>query len=161
MAGAQPSRVRPSDFHHPVYISIPAQSGDGYASDNLDEPDEEPAPKKRKQSKAAAAKQKEKEKAKAKKKGKKGDDDDYEDDEDEDPYSALSKMWKNDLPKPPVGSFEDCARCEKQFTVVRPLASNACIRPALLHHAYADQVYHGREPSAGVVVPYMREVLWC
>ncbi|KAM5535726.1 hypothetical protein V8D89_010540, partial [Ganoderma adspersum] len=102
----------------------PSRSGDGYASNNLDEPEKEPAPKKRKQSKAAEAKQKQKEKekakAKAKKKGKKGDDDDdYEDDEDEDPYSALSKMWKNDLPKPPVGSFENCARCEKQFTVTK------------------------------------------
>lgn len=27
-------------------------------------------------------------------------------------------MWKGDLPKPPVGSFENCARCQKQFTVV-------------------------------------------
>lgn len=58
-------------------------------------------------------------KAKAKGKGKKGDDDDFEDDEDdeEDAYTALSKMWK-DSSKPPVGSFEPCARCSKQFTVV-------------------------------------------
>ena len=76
-------------------------------------------------SKAAEAKLKAKEKAKAKAKGKgkgkgkKGDDDDYEDDsdEDEDAYTALSKMWK-DTAKPPVGSFEECARCKKQFTVV-------------------------------------------
>ncbi len=120
MAEAQPSRVRPRDLYHIARISGFRQPGDGYASDDLDEPEEEPAPKKRKQTKAAQAKQKVKEKAKAKKKGKKEEDeDDYEDDEDEDPYSALSKMWKNDLPKPPVGSFEDCARCEKQFTVVR------------------------------------------
>lgn len=95
------------------------QPVENYESDNLDEPEEEPAPKKRKQSKAAAAKQKEKEKAKSKKKAKKGDDDDDYEDSDRDPYSALSKMWKSDLPKPPVGGFEDCARCQKQFTVVR------------------------------------------
>ena len=105
-----------------VYAPRPTgpQAADGYASDNLDEPEEAPAPKKRKQSKAAEAKQKEKEKAKAKKKAKKGDDDDDYEDSDQDPYSALSKMWKGDIPKPPVGSFEDCARCKKQFTVVRP-----------------------------------------
>ncbi|EMD34253.1 hypothetical protein CERSUDRAFT_140620 [Gelatoporia subvermispora B] len=28
-------------------------------------------------------------------------------------------MWKADLPKPPVGSFEECARCSKQFTVTK------------------------------------------
>ncbi|KAH9923728.1 RNI-like protein [Epithele typhae] len=100
-----------------------AQENGGYASDDLDEPEEdEPPPKKQKISRAAAAKQKAAEKAKAKgkgKKGKKGDeDDDYEDDED-DPYSALSKMWKNDVSKPPVGSFEDCVRCSKQFTVTK------------------------------------------
>ena len=75
-------------------------------------------------SKAAEAKikAKEKEKAKAKAKGKKkakDDDGDYEDSEDEDAYTALSKMWK-DSAKPPVGSFEECARCKKQFTVVSP-----------------------------------------
>lgn len=87
---------------------------------------EQPASKKRKLSKAAEAKLKAKEKEKAKGKakangkGKKGDDDDYEDDSDgeEDAYTALSKMWK-DSAKPPVGSFEDCARCKKKFTVVR------------------------------------------
>ena len=103
------------------------QRAEGYESDNLDEP-EEPTPKKRKQSKAAEAKQKAKEKAKAKKKAKKGDDDNGDEDEDEDPYSALSKMWKGDLPKPPVGSFEDCARCQKQFTVVR-IPSHVCDLP--------------------------------
>ena len=102
-----------------------------YASDNLDEPEEEQPAKKRKQSKVPQkAKEKGKEKAKAKKKAKKGDDDDYEDDE-EDPYSALSKMWKNDLPKPPIGNFENCARCEKQFTVV-----SGCSLP--LHISSAD-----------------------
>lgn len=63
--------------------------------------------------KAAEAKAKAAAKAEAKKK--KGDED--EDSEEEDPYNALSKMWK-DTSKPPVGSFENCARCNKQFTVV-------------------------------------------
>ena len=98
----------------------------GYASDNLDEPeggdaagdamdvddeDEEktvPA-KKRKLTKAAEAK------LKAKEKKKKGSDDD----EDEDAYTALSKsLWSTGTSKPPVGSFEKCAVCKKQFTVV-------------------------------------------
>lgn len=98
-----------------------------YASDKLDESEgEEPALKKRKLSKAAeakakaAAKEKAKAKAKGKGKGKRGDDnDDYEEgsDEEEDAYTALSKMWK-DSAKPPIGSFEECAKCSKQFTVV-------------------------------------------
>lgn len=99
--------------------SFSYQPAEGYESDNLDEPEEAPVKtRKRKLTKAAEAKLKAKEKEKAKKKAKKNDDDDYED-EDEDPYSALSKMWKDDLPKPPVGSFENCVRCQKQFTVVR------------------------------------------
>lgn len=66
--------------------------------------------KKRKRTKAAEAK------LKAKQKKKKGSDDD---DEDEDAYTALSKsLWSNATSKPPVGSFENCAVCEKQFTVV-------------------------------------------
>ncbi|KAI0823776.1 RNI-like protein [Trametes gibbosa] len=28
-------------------------------------------------------------------------------------------MWKSDLPKPPVGSFENCVKCENQFTVTK------------------------------------------
>ncbi len=102
----------------------------------MDETDTEPAPKKRKLTKAAEAKLKAQEKAKAKKGKKKGDDDgDYEDGEsDEDAYTALPKMWK-DQNKPPVGSFEDCAKCSKQFTAVSlppsPVAimHNAKIRP--------------------------------
>ena len=99
----------------------------GYASDNLDEPeggdtagdamdvdgeDEENtvSTKKRKRTKAAEAK------LKAKEKKKKCSDDD---DEDEDAYTALSKsLWSNVTSKPPVGSFENCAVCKKQFTAV-------------------------------------------
>lgn len=79
---------------------------------DVDEEDEEKtvSPKKRKLTKAAEAKLKAKEKKK-----KTGSDDD----EDEDAYTALSRsLWSNGTSKPPVGSFENCAVCEKQFTVV-------------------------------------------
>lgn len=68
-----------------------------------------------------AAQAKEKAKEAAKKKGKKGaDNDDYEDGEGSDSYNALSRaLHANNRSKPPVGSFEDCAKCAKQFTVVR------------------------------------------
>ncbi|KAL1738237.1 hypothetical protein HDZ31DRAFT_70223 [Schizophyllum fasciatum] len=82
----------------------------GYASDELDEP-ATPA-KKRKLTKA----QETKEKAKAKKaaKKKKGDSDSEGED---DLYTALSGMRGGG--KPPVGSFANCAKCEKQFTVTK------------------------------------------
>lgn len=100
----------------------------GYASDDLDaeeQPDdamdvdeeeekEASSAKKRKLSKAAEAKLKAKEK---KKKGKKDDENDYEE---EDAYTALSRsLWTNSASRPAIGSFENCAVCEKQFTVVR------------------------------------------
>lgn len=56
------------------------------------------------------------EKKKAKGKGKKGSDDEYE--EEDDPYTSLSKSMWTTSSKPPVGDFETCAKCEKQFTVV-------------------------------------------
>ncbi|KDR82125.1 hypothetical protein GALMADRAFT_58846 [Galerina marginata CBS 339.88] len=89
-----------------------------------DEENDGPSPtKKRKLTKATEAKLKAKEK---KKKGKKDDDGNYEDDE-EDAYTALSKsLWKNSSSKPPVGSFENCAVCEKQFTVTKyTMAANS------------------------------------
>jgi DNA repair protein RAD7 len=97
-----------------------ARQASGYASDELDEPAKEPVvTKKRKLTKAAEAKLKTKEKKNAKKKAE-GDDDS---DEDGDAYTALSKsMWTNgesSPSKPPIGSFEDCAKCEIEFTVVR------------------------------------------
>ncbi|KAF7322013.1 Dna dependent atpase [Mycena kentingensis (nom. inval.)] len=94
---------------------------DEYDSDNLDEPEAPAAPqKKQKLSKAAEAKLKAKEKAKAKKKKKEDDDDDS----DEDAYTALAKTGRSNdkSAKPPVGSFEDCAKCEKQFTVTKTLS---------------------------------------
>ena len=87
--------------------------------------------KKRKVSKAALEKQK----AAAKKKAKKQDDNDYEDDED-DAYTALSRsLWTNKSanPKPPVGSLEKCAKCSKQFTVVRILGAVSLL--SYLHSA--------------------------
>lgn len=96
-------------------------------SDDLDEEEEQKSPaKKRKLSKKDQEKLKAKEKAKAKRGKKKGgDDSDFEDDSDEDEYSALSRRAISNRDKgavsakPPVGSFETCAECEKQFTVVR------------------------------------------
>ncbi|KAI0074674.1 RNI-like protein [Panus rudis PR-1116 ss-1] len=128
-----------------------------YSSDHLDESEEErPTAKKRKLSKAAEAKlkaqEKAKEKAKTKKKG--GDDDDYDDDEDEeDPYNALSKMWK-DTSKPPVGSFEDCARCGKQFTVTKyTMAANP--PPGFLCHVCAKA--SGADPFKKPAAPRKRK----
>ena len=93
----------------------------GYASDELDEPEEDEAPAKKKRKMTKAAQAKEKAKEAAKKKGKKGaDNDDYEDGEGSDSYHAISRaLHANNRAKPPVGSFEDCAKCAKQFTVVR------------------------------------------
>jgi len=104
----------------------------GYASEDLDaSSQEETTNKKRKLSKAAEAKLKAngkgKGKGKAKKKGKKGSDDEYEDEDDV--YTALSKsMWSNASAKPADGSFENCAKCDQQFTVVsKHSSSNRCI----------------------------------
>ena len=131
----------------------------GYASDDLDaeeQPDdamdvdeeeemEASSAKKRKLSKAAEAKLKAKEK---KKKGK--DDDDYDED---DAYTALSRSLRNNsASRPPIGSFENCAVCKKQFTVVRFYKLHLCItflkpsrqnipwRPALAKDIYVINV---------------------
>ncbi|CAL1703119.1 unnamed protein product [Somion occarium] len=123
-----------------------------YASDHLDETDEEqPAQKKRKMTKTAEAKEKAKAKANAKKK--KGDDEDFEDsDEDEDAYTALSKMWK-DNSKPPVGSFENCARCNKQFTTKYTMAANP--PPGFLCHLCAKA--SGADPFKKPAAPRKRK----
>jgi DNA repair protein RAD7 len=99
----------------------------GYVSDDLDDTDgekDQPAGKKRKLGKAALEKLKAKAKAKAKakkSKAKGSDNDDYED-SDEDEYTALSKGGFTKTGKasvlPPAGSFENCAKCKKRFTVV-------------------------------------------
>lgn len=80
----------------------------------VDQEEQATPAKKRKLTKAAEAKLKAKEK---KKRGKKDSDD--EDDGEDDTYTALSKsMWMNSDAKPAVGSFDDCAVCGKQYTVV-------------------------------------------
>jgi hypothetical protein len=88
-------------------------------SDQLDSEDEVQIGRKRKVSKAALEKQKIAAKKRAKKRK---DDEDDEDEDDEDEYTALSKsLWKSksNNAKPSIGSLEKCAKCLKQFTVVR------------------------------------------
>jgi hypothetical protein len=85
-------------------------------SDHLDSEDEVQIGRKRKASKASSEKQKMPAKKRAKKR-KDDDDDDYEDE-----YTALSKsLWKGKSAnaKLSIGSLEKCAKCSKQFTVVR------------------------------------------
>ena len=106
------------------------------------------------------AKDKDEDKAKATKKGKtEEDDDDYKDDEDEDPYSALSKMWKNDLPKPPVGGFENCARCEKQFTVVCLSVSGAYVASVFIIRMYRPNTRWPRTLPRGGCAIYAQSPL--
>ena len=122
----------------------------------MDEPEEAPKSKKRKLTKAAEAKLKAKAKAKAKKSR---DDDDYnEDEDDEDAYTALVKdSYKST--RPPVGSFENCAKCKQQFTVVCSLQGHRFGRldvvsrpgiPWLRYHlqdSYATSVQNPPEPT--------------
>ncbi|PPQ73574.1 hypothetical protein CVT24_007460 [Panaeolus cyanescens] len=123
--GRRRRNARPSGYNSDDMDEGPGQEAEAEDEDAMDvDQDEEEAPtpaKKRKLTKAAEAKLKAKEKEKMKKKkGKKGSDDDYEDDED-DAYTALSKGMFNvkGAKKAPVGSFEECAVCEKQFTVTK------------------------------------------
>jgi DNA repair protein RAD7 len=91
-------------------------------SDHLDSEGEAPIGRKHKASKAALEKQK----AAAKKRAKQGDDDFDDFDDDGDEYTALSKSLRSNKsgePKPPIGSLEKCAKCSKQFTMVRSSAA--------------------------------------
>lgn len=110
--------------------------------DDVEPEESKTAGKKRKLSKAAIQKLKAKEKAKANKKKKKGDDDNYSDSE-EDEYTALSKNGFTLTGKshvlPPVGNFEDCATCGKQFTVVCFLFTSH--RSTLTQNS--DTIHHG------------------
>ncbi|KAI0339480.1 RNI-like protein [Trametopsis cervina] len=100
-----------------------------YASDNLDDSEaEKPPQKKRKVTKAQEARLK----AQAKKSAKKDDDNDSED---EDAYTRLSKMSK-DISKPAVGSFCQCAKCEKQFTVTKYTMAANPLPGYLCHPCY-------------------------
>lgn len=109
-------------------------------SDHLDSEGEAQTGRKRKVSKAALEKQK----AAAKKRAKKCDDDDDEYDNDGDAYTALSKSprkSKSGGPKPPNGSLEKCAKCSKQFAVVRSFGRFvACIMLMIVE----DQLHDGR-----------------
>ncbi|KAF9244250.1 RNI-like protein [Melanogaster broomeanus] len=124
----------------------------GYASDQLDDPEEESPPKKRKLAKGKATVAA---KAKAKKKAK--EDGDYEGSS-EDEYKAVSKsLWSmggNGSSKPPVGSFETCARCEKQFTVTKyTMAANP--PPGYLCHQCAKA--SGTDPFKKPAAPRKRK----
>ncbi|KAG2363065.1 RNI-like protein [Suillus spraguei] len=122
----------------------------GYASDELDEPAEESPVKKRKSTKGratAAAKVKAKKKAK--------DDGDYEGTS-EDEYRAISKnLWSvgGNGPKPPAGSFETCARCEKQFTVTKYTMAANPPPGYLCHHCVKAS---GTDPFKKPAVPRKR-----
>ncbi|KAF7305906.1 RNI-like protein [Mycena chlorophos] len=115
-----------------------------YDSDNLDEP--ESPQKKSKLSKAAEAKAK----AKAAKKKNKGDDED----EDEDAYTALSKAAYAPSNKPAVGSFADCAQCEKKFTVTKYTMA-AIPGPGYLCHPCAKEA--GIDPFKKPAAPRKRK----
>ncbi|OAX34998.1 RNI-like protein [Rhizopogon vinicolor AM-OR11-026] len=123
-----------------------------YASDELDDPEEGSPAKKRKGTKGratAAAK------AKAKKKAKENED--YEGSS-EDEYRAVSKnIWSmggNGGTKPPVGSFENCAKCEKQFTVTKyTMAANP--PPGYLCHPCSKA--SGNDPFKKPAVPRKRK----
>ncbi|KAG8935696.1 hypothetical protein FRC02_006972 [Tulasnella sp. 418] len=97
----------------------------GYNSEDLDRDDAQDektsASAKGKKKKTKAQSEKEKAKAKAAfdaKKRKRGDSD-YEDDDDEDnAYTAPSKALGH-VKAPDIGSFENCAKCDKRFTVTK------------------------------------------
>lgn len=95
-------------------------------------------------------------KAKAKKTKEEEDDDDDDDDDYEDAYTALVKdSYKST--RPPVGSFENCAKCKKQFTVVRYFQ---WCPSAVVMKSFPDQIHHGSSTSPRVLVPQVREILW-
>ncbi|KIJ13187.1 hypothetical protein PAXINDRAFT_100804 [Paxillus involutus ATCC 200175] len=129
-----------------------AAEASGYASDQLDEPEEESPIKKRKSAKGkttAATKVKAKKKAKG--------DGDYEGSS-EDEYKAVSKsLWSmggNGGSKPPIGSFEKCGRCEKQFTVTKyTMAANP--PPGYLCHQCAKA--SGVDPFKKPAIPRKRK----
>jgi hypothetical protein len=93
-----------------------------------------------------------KEKAKAKKAKK---DDDNDDDEEEDVYTALSKSMYQPT-RPSVGSFENCAKCKKQFTMVsRRVLLVSCVLKVI-----ADEVYYRCCPTSWFSVSSMRQIVW-
>ena len=127
-----------------------------YDSEELDEP-EDSAPTTKKRKLTAEAKLKAKEKAKAKKSKKGGDGDDDDEDEEQDAYTALSKMWSGGDAKPPVGSFEDCAKCETQFTVVR---TAHYMHVQMLIELVLDQVHDGCGSWSWFSLLPLRQSVW-
>ncbi|KAK0206611.1 RNI-like protein [Desarmillaria ectypa] len=118
----------------------------GYVSDELDEPAS--PPKKQKLSKAAEVKLK---------KGKKSKTDKDDEDEDEDAYTALSRSMLSmagSSSKPPVGSFDTCAKCEKQYTVTKYTMA-ADPGPGYLCHPCAKS--SGNDPFKKPTVPRKRK----
>ena len=118
--------------------SPPQAEEEEYKSDGLDESEDEEAARAAKRRRTAKGKGKaaaveapktKKAKAAAKRKAKRAakgsdDDDDYED-SDDDEYTAPargllspSKKIVDPNVRPPNGSFEECAECQKDFTVV-------------------------------------------
>ncbi|KAG7449154.1 RNI-like protein [Guyanagaster necrorhizus] len=117
----------------------------GYVSDELDDPAS--PTKKRKLSRSAEAKMKKKQGEKSKK------DDKDDEDEDEDAYTALSRsMWSiaGSPSKPPVGNFDTCAKCQKQFTVSKYTVA-ADPGPGYLCHPCAKS--SGNDPFKKPTVP--------
>lgn len=98
-------------------------------------------------------------KSKAKKKAK--EDGEYEGSS-EDEYTAVSRnlwsMGSSGDPKPPVGSFEECARCEKQFTVV--IMDGFLSRLAHSHFLYPDEIYAGSESTTWLPLLPVCESVW-
>ncbi|KAH6899224.1 DNA dependent ATPase [Coprinopsis sp. MPI-PUGE-AT-0042] len=130
-AEASPSPQRPS--------RRTSRRASGYGSDNLDDDDEGDA----NEEEGEGARMDER---------RAGDDSDFDDDED-DPYTSLSKsMWTNS--KPPVGNFENCARCKKQFTVTKyTMAANP--PPGWLCHICAKS--SGQDPFKKPAAPRKRK----
>ena len=93
-------------------------------------------------------------------KGKKGgdEDDDDEDKEEEDADKALSKMWSGGDARPPMGSFEDCSKCEIQFTVVRTAVH--CIHPGIMVELVLDQIHDGCGPWSWFSLFPMLQSVW-
>ncbi|KAG6829530.1 hypothetical protein H0H92_004267 [Tricholoma furcatifolium] len=121
-----------------------ASASVAYDSDDLDEEQVEATPaKKTKVTKESKAK----EKAKSKRKKK-----DEDSDEEEDPYNALSFSWrgKSSPAKPTIGNFEDCAKCNVQFTVTR-YTMPAVPGPGFLCHKCAKN--SGNDPFKKPAAP--------
>lgn len=95
-------------------------------------------------------------KAKAKAKAKKSKDDDEDDEDYEDAYTALVKdSYKS--ARPPVGSFENCAKCKQQFTVVRQYQ---CCLSDITMTLFTDQVYYGSGAPSRIPVSQVCKIFW-